>query len=120
MLTYDCTFINTVVLRNAVGVGAAGEGGAGVGALLVEAGQLAGAVRVLAALGGPRGLADAAADVWVSLGAERALALVAARLVDADCALLARVVQTLVNVLAARQRAPSVAGLAQALWEKLC
>ena len=59
-------------------------------------------------------------DVWVSLGAERALALVAARPVDADGALLARVVQTLVNVLAARQRAPSVAGLAQTLWEKLC
>ena len=58
-------------------------------------------------------------DVWVSLGAERALALVAARLVDADGALLARVVQALVNVLAARQGAPSVAGLAQALWDKV-
>ena len=109
-----------MVLRDAVGVGAAGERGAGVGALLVEARQLAGAVRVLCALGGPGGLADAAADVGVSLGAERALALVAARPVDTDGALLARVVQALVNVLAARQGAPSVAGLAKALWDKVC
>ena len=106
----------TMVLRDAVGVGAAGEGCAWVGALVVEAGQLAGAVVVLLALGGPGGLAEAAADVGVSLGADRALALVAARPVDADGALLAGVVQALVDVLAAGQRTTGVAGVAQALW----
>ena len=109
-------FLLTMVLWDTVGVGAAGEGGAWVGALVVGAGQLAGAVVVLLALGRPGRLSDAAADVGVSLGPDRALALVAARTVDADGALLARVVKALVHVLAAGQRAPGVARVAEALW----
>ncbi len=81
-----------------------------------DARELPGAVPVLVALLLPAvGPPGAPGDVGVAAAAPRALAQEGPGTVDADGAAAARAVQTLVHVLAARQRVPGEALLAEAL-----
>ncbi len=92
------------------------NGRARVYALVPDARELPGAVSVLVALLLPAvGPPGAPGDVGVAAAAPGALAQEGPGTVDADGAAAARAVQALVHVLAARQRVPSEALLAEAL-----
>ena len=102
-----------MVLSHTVGIHTTGEGGAGIGALIVDAGQLPGTVGVFLTFS--FSCSNTARGVGISLGSPGTDTLVGAWFVQTESSIFAGIVLALVQIFTTRQWISSVALLTQTL-----